>query len=130
MCSREVIHLIRAVEGDALFSEGFGKIFYRPRLTCTGRTSQSSTKIEEESTHKCYVAPVCKWGNDESHGVTKVLITIWEVTIEKSILVKFLNLIPKNSNLPLKYKVPNYSQIGIYQAYLRILAENYVILKF
>ena len=51
------VHLIRAVEDDAVFAEGLGHVLRRLCLTGTGRTGGSTTERHSKRLSQCYVTP-------------------------------------------------------------------------
>lgn len=94
-----MVHTIRAVEHDALLRKRLGQILGGFRLSCSCWSCRCSTKIEVESTHEGHVALVSEWSNDESHGVTKVLVTIWEASLYAfDVAVVLLPVVPELCN--------------------------------
>jgi hypothetical protein len=73
-----MVHIVGAVEDDALFGQGLCKIFCRLSFSCTCRTSRSTTKIKLKCTHKSHIALISQRCNNKTTSVSEVLITIGE----------------------------------------------------
>lgn len=75
------IHLIGAVEDDAVFSKSFSHIFGSFGFTSTGGTSGSATESHTKSLSEGDVTSISKWRNNKTVSATKELVLVLEVDV-------------------------------------------------
>jgi hypothetical protein len=76
----EMVHTVRAVKDNTILSQSLGEIFSGFGLTCSGRTSWSSTEIELQGSHESHIALICQWSDHEATSVSQVFVTVWEAS--------------------------------------------------
>jgi len=71
-----VIETVLAVEDDALHSESLGQIFDCFGLARSCRSFRSTAVLQVLCTHKCSVASVSQWSDDQSWRVAEVFESV------------------------------------------------------
>lgn len=77
-----VVEAVGAVEHDTLPRQSLRQILYCLGLASSGRSLRSTTVVQVNGTAKSTVAPIGKWRDDETGGVTEILVVVLEDTVD------------------------------------------------
>ena len=78
----DVVHLVRAVENDALFGQGLREILRGLGFPGSGRPCRRAAQIKLERAHEGHVAFIGQRRDDQPEGVSQVLVAVREVCLD------------------------------------------------